>query len=95
MGFPGDSPHCLTREEVSDEENLNEVEDSDVESFDEPKQNSRKESKILDPRAGRVDVVLPQLRFDSNKIVHLLAEYKFVQGSTTKSRKAISKLIEE
>lgn len=51
--------------------------------------------KPLDPRAGRIDVDLPQIPFNSEKIVILLNKYKFHPSSTTKSRRQLRRLIKE
>ena len=51
--------------------------------------------KALDPRAGRVDVEIPQIPFDPQQIANLLLEYRFHTSSTTKSRKNIVRLAKE
>ena len=51
--------------------------------------------KPLDPRAGRIDVEIPQIPFDPQQIVNLLLEYRFHSSSTTKSRKQIVRLAKE
>lgn len=53
------------------------------------------QQKPLDPRAGRVDVEIPQIPFDPSEIASILRHYKFHKFSTTKSRKHIKQLIEE
>lgn len=52
-------------------------------------------NKPLDPRAGRVNVDLPQLKFSCEEIVKMLGEYKFIEGSSPKSRKTIATIINE
>lgn len=49
----------------------------------------------LDPRAGKVDVVLPQLSFDAAQIAQALLKNKFAEGSNTKARKTITKVAHE
>jgi len=51
--------------------------------------------KPLDPRAGRVNVELPQIPFDAANIVELLKQYRFHWQSSSKSRRQISRLLAE
>lgn len=51
--------------------------------------------KPLDPRAGRVDVELPQIPFNAAKIVEMLSVHHFHPLSKTKSRRQLSRLLEE
>lgn len=51
--------------------------------------------KPLDPRAGRVDVELPQIPFNAAKIVKMLSEHHFHPSSKAKSRRQLSRLLEE
>lgn len=80
---------------------MEKVEISDVEdnSEDEDEQSCRvkvpKNEKSLDPRAGRVDVELPQISFNPAEIVQLLSCYKFYPSSTAKSRRQLSRILEE
>lgn len=60
-----------------------------------PEPEELREDKPLDPRAGRVNVELPQIRFSSKDIVRMLEEHKFIEGSNPKSRKTITSLIHE
>lgn len=48
--------------------------------------------KPLDPRAGKVDVELPQIPFDAAKLADLLLQYRFHPLSTAKSQKRLLKL---
>ncbi|XP_035733866.1 ribosomal RNA processing protein 1 homolog [Vespa mandarinia] len=79
---------------------MQKIEESDEDSDEDTKILSKKEltettEKALDPRAGRVDVELPQISFNAKKIVELIKQYKFHPLSTTKSRRQIARLIEE
>ncbi|KAF2885464.1 hypothetical protein ILUMI_20744 [Ignelater luminosus] len=82
-GFPGGTIDSLEKiemvEENEDTSDINDLEDNGP----------------LDPRAGYVDVFLPQLPFDAQQIVQLLLVHKFSEGSTTKARKVITKLVNE
>ncbi|KAJ8917387.1 hypothetical protein NQ315_002411 [Exocentrus adspersus] len=51
--------------------------------------------KPLDPRAGRVDVELPQLKFKAKDVVSALTEFKFDKDSNSKSRKTLNELINQ
>lgn len=62
---------------------------------DEDAEKEKKVEKPLDPRAGHVDVELPQVTFDAQEIAGLLEEYKFHRTSTTKGRMRVARLIEE
>lgn len=54
-----------------------------------------KSEKPLDPRAGKVDVELPQIPFNAAKIVKMLSAYHFHPSSKAKSRRQLSRLIAE
>jgi len=77
--------------EISDiEENF------DNEGKDIPETEMQNEiEKPLDPRAGRVNVELPQIPFNAAKIAELLSTYKFHPSSTAKSRRQLLKLFDE
>lgn len=72
----------MQREELSEDEIMSD--DEDVQ-----------ENNVLDPRAGYVDVVLPQLKFVPKQIVAILSQNRFANGSNSKSRKAITTAIDE
>ncbi|XP_076665318.1 ribosomal RNA processing protein 1 homolog Nnp-1 [Andrena cerasifolii] len=92
-GFPAGTIDAMERIEVSDEE----IDDNDVVEEEECPQEQVKHNieKPLDPRAGRVNVELPQIPFNAKKIAVLLAQYKFHPSSTTKSRRQLRRLINE
>ncbi|KAL0112733.1 hypothetical protein PUN28_012183 [Cardiocondyla obscurior] len=75
-------------------DDMQEIETSDVEeNFDMEAQYEIE--KPLDPRAGKVDVELPQIPFNAAKIVDMLSEYKFHPLSTAKSRRQLLRLLRE
>lgn len=78
--------------EVSDEEDNNITRDVDIYL---EKQMEYNTEKPLDPRAGRIDVELPQIPFNPRQIADLLNKYKFHSLSTTKSRRQLRRLIKE
>lgn len=82
LGFPGGNLNALQKVE-DDEEN---EEDDDVVENGET---------ALDARAGLVDVALPQLKFDASEALLLVRQHKFHKESTTKGRKAITRLENE
>jgi len=77
--------------EISDTEENSDNEDKDVSETE--MQNEIEKS--LDPRAGRVDVELPQIPFNAAKIAELLSTYKFHPSSTAKSRRQLLRLFDE
>ncbi|XP_015181794.1 PREDICTED: ribosomal RNA processing protein 1 homolog [Polistes dominula] len=88
-GFPCKSIDEMQKIEESDEEN---EEDTKLISDKESTENT---VKVLDPRAGRVDVELPQINFNAKNISEVIKLYKFHPSSTTKSRRQIARLIDE
>lgn len=67
--------------------------DDDVKMSDEEDSENKNEEKSLDPRAGRVDVELPQIRFKAKYIVNALVECKFSKDGNSKSRRTIGELV--
>lgn len=82
----------IEKVEISDTENNSENEDEQSAEAEMPKY---KVEQPLDPRAGRVDVELPQILFNPAQIVQLLSCYKFHPSSTAKSRRQLSRVLEE
>lgn len=48
---------------------------------------------VLDPRAGRVDVVMPEIKFDPNGIVQKLEDLKYQKFTKTRNRKCIDRIL--
>ncbi|CAD6227372.1 GSCOCG00006142001-RA-CDS [Cotesia congregata] len=96
-GYPTGSIDAMTKVEVDDqdenenEEDQNEDEDDD----DDNEEETNSGENPLDPRAGRVDVELPQVPFDATQVVELLQQYKRLPSSIAKTRRLVKKLIEE
>lgn len=65
----------------------------DLKMSDEEDCENKGEEKPLDPRAGRVDVELPQIRFKAKDIANVLLECKFDKDSNPKSRRTVSELV--
>lgn len=77
-----------------------EISDTEENSDNEGKRFSETETQNetempLDPRAGRVNVELPQIPFNAAKIAELLSTYKFHPSSTTKSRRQLLRILHE
>ncbi|RZC42974.1 Nop52, Sulfatase, Phosphodiest and/or Metalloenzyme domain containing protein [Asbolus verrucosus] len=79
LGFPG-SIDSMKKVEVSDEE--------------EEEAEEEEETNVYDPRAGRVNVNLSQLKFHSKAIAKALTECKFAKATNSKSRKCLGDLAE-
>lgn len=56
--------------------------------------NLESTSSALDPRAGRVDVVVPEIPFDPEDIIKKLEHYKHGPYTNVKSRKIIRKIVD-
>ncbi|KAJ3651734.1 hypothetical protein Zmor_017752 [Zophobas morio] len=82
LGFPG-SIDAMKKVELSEE-----MSDEEEETLEEEK------VRVYDPRAGRVDVELPQIKFHSKAIVKALSACKFEKSTNSKSRKCITELSE-
>ncbi|XP_066991152.2 ribosomal RNA processing protein 1 homolog isoform X2 [Anabrus simplex] len=82
-GFPGESCEDMERVELDDSS------DSDRDTQEE---NWNTDAK--DPRAGKVNVTLPQLQFDPEKVAEIILEYA-KSASVLKSRKILYKLNEQ
>ncbi|KAJ6638831.1 Ribosomal RNA processing protein 1 like [Pseudolycoriella hygida] len=83
MGFPGTS--------IDELECASDVTSTDTSDSDEyPKTTST----TLDPRAGRVDVDVPEIPFDPEDIIKKLTHFKNRTYTTVRSRKTIRKIID-
>ncbi|KAG5323394.1 RRP1L protein, partial [Pseudoatta argentina] len=90
-GFPCAHIDDMQKVEISDvEENT----DNKDKQFSEAEPENEIE-KLLDPRAGKVDIELPSIPFNAAKIAELLSTYKFHPSSTAKSRKQLLRLFDE
>lgn len=104
-GFPTGHIDAMEKIEIPDdfdETNHEEIEEEEDEAgigqddFEEQENGTEPGTgKPLDPRAGRVDVELPQIPFNARDIAELLTQYEFHQLSTTISRRQILHLITE
>ncbi|CAG9814854.1 unnamed protein product [Phaedon cochleariae] len=86
QGFPGS---------IASMQKITLDEDERMSSDDEDETSENRLENTLDPRAGRVNVELPQIKFNPKSIVAALSESKFHKNSTTQSRKIINVLIEQ
>lgn len=100
MGFPSASINDL---ELVDEDELDEtldLESSDEEDGDEEEEEGETTEgsdgeKALDPRAGRVSVVMPEILFNANDILRLFEEIMYKPITNTKSRYYMKKVMEQ
>lgn len=67
---------------------VNQRNDDDLSDGEEEDENDR----VLDPRAGRVNVNLSEIRFDALKIAESLENLRYKGFATTKSRKIMADL---
>ncbi|XP_029670914.1 ribosomal RNA processing protein 1 homolog [Formica exsecta] len=89
-GFPCTHVDNMQKIEIDTEENVGNENDQLLEN-----EIQNKSEKHLDPRAGKVDVELPQIPFNAAKIVEMLSVYHFHPSSKAKSRRHLSRLLEE
>lgn len=82
QGFPGGKIDYMTKVEKDLSNDEEEVEEEILEDLE-----------VLDPRAGNVNVDLPQLKFNALEVANLLKQVKFTPGTNTKTRKTIGRLI--
>ncbi|GLV37002.1 Nnp-1 [Carabus blaptoides fortunei] len=88
LGFPGGTPDALEKVEIDADEDEDEQEIDVV-------GNSDIEDMTMDPRAGKQDVVLPQVPFDAGAIADMLHQLKSKPYTSTRSRKYLTRLVEE
>lgn len=55
-------------------------------------QEDDEEERALDPRAGRVDVVLSEIKFDALKIAETMENFRYKAFATSKSRKGLARM---
>lgn len=85
----------MQKVEVDEEDkDDDEAEDEEDDESNEDQANDTDE-KPLDPRAGRVDVELPQLPFDPKAVADLVLTYRFHPSSNTKTRRQILRIAKE
>lgn len=106
MGFPGQSIHDIAMEDIEDEEDAGEEEEDDDEEealngeeAEDDEDGQEAEGKAdgeaaLDPRAGRVDVVMPVIVFDALEIVGELEQIKYKKFTRVKNRKTIDRVVD-
>lgn len=55
-------------------------------------QEDDEEDRALDPRAGRVDVLLSEIKFDALKIAESMENFRYKAFATSKSRKGLARM---
>lgn len=76
---------------AGEEENGNEEEETN----DDDDNNAEGTEKVLDPRAGRVDVEIPQIEFDPLEIVELFEKYRYKSYVTTNGKKRAIEMVRQ
>lgn len=110
-GFPGNTIEAMEKfEEETDDEEVEEVDDEEAENGaaeeeaddgdddeyeDVDDEDGETGEKHLDPRAGRVDVVMAEIKFDANQIIEFLAEERQKPYANVKSRQQIARVIDK
>ncbi|XP_047112925.1 ribosomal RNA processing protein 1 homolog [Schistocerca piceifrons] len=89
-GFPGNSWRDMVPVDVSD----NEGDEPDEEQDENEISSSVTGEKFLDPRAGKVDIVLPTIDFDAVEIASLLKS-QMQKAANVKQRKALKVLVSQ
>lgn len=72
---------------------VEEEEDAEDENDDDEGSDNDNEEKSLDIRAGRVGVVLEEIKFDPLKVVEIFEKYRFKNFTCAKSRKNIKEIV--
>lgn len=92
MGFPTENINDLEKVEDIDEEEASE--DEEIEDAQEADVDSS-EQKLLDPRAGCVDVVIPELPVDVQPFIDEIEKLQFDDITNRKSRKVMREILQK
>lgn len=79
-------------DEDKDEEGDEDDEEEDDGDGDETEETAEQKG-ALDPRAGRVDVSMPEIKFNPLQIVRILEEMKYKKFTNTRNRKCIDRIV--
>lgn len=105
MGFPGNSLDDLVLEtpddddeaadsdEGKDDDNEDDDEDGDKDEDQKEDTDEVNEKQALDPRAGRVDVVMHEIKFNPTEIASSLEELKYKKFTRVRNRKCIDRIV--
>lgn len=84
-------------EDVDGEANDSEEGEDNDKDEDDTSENEEDEvaekQQALDPRAGRVDVVMPEIKFNPTKIAEGLEELKYKKFTNVRNRKCIDRIV--
>jgi hypothetical protein len=72
------------KQRKAQEVNASDEEDEDAE-----------EEKAYDVRAGRVNVVVEEIKFDANKVVEMFNKIKYTRFANHKNKRVIKKIVDE
>lgn len=95
MGFPGNSLDDLVLETPEEDDESEADSDESEEEADEAEDGDDDSNgpKALDPRAGRVDVVMPEIKFSPLEIANALEDLKYKKFTRVRNRKAIDRIV--
>lgn len=88
LGFPGGTIDAMEKVDIESDNENDSQNDEDMPEID-------SENAPLDPRAGKVHVDLPQLKFDPLKMAEMLEELKLNTKTTSKTRKQLNYLAQQ
>lgn len=97
MGFPGKSINELYLEEEKGDEEEDSLENGDAadeeNGIDNGNDEEYSQNGVLDPRAGRVDVVMHEIKFNALEIVNELEDLKYKKFTRVRNRKCIDRIV--
>lgn len=93
MGFPGNSLDELVLETPEEDGEAEDSDEGEDEADDDEDGEESGEKQALDPRAGRVNVVMPEIRFNPTEIASILEEMKYKKFTRVRNRKCIDRIV--
>lgn len=93
MGFPGNSLDELVLETPEEDDEAEDSDDGEDGAEDEEDGEENNETQALDPRAGRVNVVMPEIKFNPTEIASSLEELKYKKFTRVRNRKCIDRIV--
>lgn len=93
MGFPGNSLEEMELEEETNESNDDDDEEDDDEDEENDEEKDEGEPTALDPRAGRVNVVMAEIKFNPTEIAEAIEELKYKKFTRMQNRKCITRIV--
>ncbi|XP_053681180.1 ribosomal RNA processing protein 1 homolog [Anopheles nili] len=81
--------------EGKDDDVMKKIIEDDGFGEDEEETSNEDTAKVYDPRAGKVNVDIPQIMFDPQQVVALFEKYCYKSFVTTKARKRVVQLVKQ